>query len=702
MTGYPPNGETACSDGGGGEATAGVTEPRPSWQTGSGVPAGTKRLVPDISMHYGTCTTPTNGVSFLTVAGPFLWITSGTSADAPMWAGYWAVANQVAGANLGPAAPLLWRILRSESGTSYATSFHDITTGNNGAFTAGAGFDRATGIGTPAFDELYPDLATLAAPGTLQGTVTAGGPPAAGAKVTASGIPGTYTAMTDGSGFYELSASVPAGTYSVTAASGGYNSSTAAGVTVSSGFTTTQDFALGTPAPTSGCLADTTLGDFQAGTASSNLDLTTSPGNASLRVASGGTVADQDCLADVLGSGFTSTSWAGQTFTAGLTGLLTRVDLYLFCSGCSGANPNITVSIRNTASSLPTGADLATATIPGFSSPSGGWFSASFSSPASVTAGTQYAVVFRLASSRTGTQAYVYSGTTAAGGFGDVYTGGRRCTSTNSGSTWTCSTVSTTAADDDFVTWVTNPTVYAASANHTSSLKDANSLPTATPHWTSLSWTATTPANTAVQFQAATSSSPAGPFTFVGPDGTAGTFFTTSPASLPSATFSGRYLEYMAFLSTANTGVTPALSDVTLCADNTCNGLAFGTACDDGDVCTAGEFCSSGTCGGGSPVYPPAINDSVQSMGTSPTMISWTDPPGVYNVYRGLTSAGVPWAYNQTCFDSHTPASSTSDSATPALGTAFFYLVTRLDQCAESTPGDDSSGSPRPNPGPCP
>src|SRR4029079_2252363 len=145
-----------CRDGGGGQATAGVSEPRPAWQTGPGVPAGTKRLLPDLSMKYGTCTTPNTGKSYLTAAGQFLWLVSGTSADAPLWAGYWAVANQVTGANLGNAGPLMFRILRNEAGTSYASSFHDITTGNNGACAAGAGFDMATGVGTPRFNNIYP------------------------------------------------------------------------------------------------------------------------------------------------------------------------------------------------------------------------------------------------------------------------------------------------------------------------------------------------------------------------------------------------------------------------------------------------------------------------------------------------------------------------------------------------------------------
>src|SRR5262245_29519328 len=268
LTGYPPGGEVACSDSGGGQATAGTTEPRPAWQTGPGVPAGVNRLVPDVSMHYGTCTTPTTGRPFLTAAGQFLWLVSGTSADAPLWAGYWAVANQVTGANLGNAAPLMWRILRSEGGTNYATAFHDIVSGNNGGFAAGAGFDAVTGIGTPRFNAIYPALSLLTGSGALQGTVLAGGSPATGASVTASGFAGTYSATANGSGFYQF-ASLPPGSYTVTAAAGGYDSSAAPGVTVNNAATTTQDFSLTTLAATSACVTDTSQADFTAATATS-------------------------------------------------------------------------------------------------------------------------------------------------------------------------------------------------------------------------------------------------------------------------------------------------------------------------------------------------------------------------------------------------------------------------------------------------
>ncbi|HZN04486.1 MAG TPA: hypothetical protein VFD06_12965 [Candidatus Polarisedimenticolia bacterium] len=130
-----------------------------------------------------------------------------------------------------------------------------------------------------------------------------------------------------------------------------------------------------------------------------------------------------------------------------------------------------------------------------------------------------------------------------------------------------------------------------------------------------------------------------------------------------------------------------------------CGGQPDGTACDDANPCTAGTTCTSGACGGGAPVQPPEINDSV-AFGADGETLSWDDPPGAYNVYRGLRTS--PWTYDQTCLQPHVAGSSVSDAAEPAPGQIFFYLVTRLDACGESTPGQDSSGTPRPNPAPCP
>jgi hypothetical protein len=100
-------------------------------------------------------------------------------------------------------------------------------------------------------------------------------------------------------------------------------------------------------------------------------------------------------------------------------------------------------------------------------------------------------------------------------------------------------------------------------------------------------------------------------------------------------------------------------------------------------------------------VIPAVVNDSLLFDADAATL-HWSDPPGNYSVYRGSRATGAAWAYNQTCFDPHTAASSTTDSGLPAVGSMFYYLVSRDTACGESGLGVDSAGTPRPNPSPCP
>ena len=194
----------------------------------------------------------------------------------------------------------------------------------------------------------------------MQGTVTAtvGGAPISGATIAF----GSRTATTNGCRLLLRSLAIPSGTYpSLTASAPGYTSSTATNIVVTDGATTTKDFSLGT-APTSACPTDTTQADFQIGVPT-NVDLTASPGNVVLLNAPN--IDQQNTAGTTTGTSFATASWGGQTFIPAVTGKLVKVDVQLFCSGCTGTTPNLTLSIRSTSGGLPTGADLATATIPG-------------------------------------------------------------------------------------------------------------------------------------------------------------------------------------------------------------------------------------------------------------------------------------------------------------------------------------------------
>jgi hypothetical protein len=415
-----------------------------------------------------------------------------------------------------------------------------------------SGLNDNTRIGSFAFPECTPVTT-----GTLQGTVTKAGPsPLAGVTVTL----GSRTTTTDAAGLYTF-AGLPAGTYpSLTVSLAGFVSQTAVSIAVAEGATTTRNFTLG-PAPLSACFTDTTQADFQTGV-QANCDLTSSPGDLSLTNVP--PVDQQQLVSSGTGTGITTTQWLGQTFVPSVSGSLVKLDLSLFCSACSGANPSITVEIRTVSGGLPTTTVLATTTITGFSSGSSTFYTAAFASPAALVSGTSYAFTMRITTTRTGTYAGIFSTGPSA------YPNGDRVVSTNSGASWVVNTSNpgATARDLMFRTYIFSG--FARSGSLVSSIKDANPETGRTATWGTLSWNATVPANTGLQFQVAASANVNGPFTFVGPDGTAATFFSSTGASL--AQFSGvRYLKYKALLTSSDGSATPTINDVTVCVVNVGN-----------------------------------------------------------------------------------------------------------------------------------
>ncbi len=113
----------------------------PTWQGGFDVPAptvqGGGRGVPDVSGDAD----PNTGYNIL-VDGETT-VIGGTSAVAPLWAALVARINQQMGKPIGFLNPLIY------AQAVEASRFHDITEGNNGAFSAGPGWDACTGLGTP-------------------------------------------------------------------------------------------------------------------------------------------------------------------------------------------------------------------------------------------------------------------------------------------------------------------------------------------------------------------------------------------------------------------------------------------------------------------------------------------------------------------------------------------------------------------------
>jgi kumamolisin len=141
--------ETAWSDSGGGISPDKIAIP--SWQKLSGVinssnkGSTTYRNGPDVSANANftfyvcadqtTCTANEYG---------------GTSFAAPMWAGYIALVNQQLVANGDSTIGFINPTIYSQNVTSsYATDFHDITSGTSGSYSAVTGYDLVTGWGSP-------------------------------------------------------------------------------------------------------------------------------------------------------------------------------------------------------------------------------------------------------------------------------------------------------------------------------------------------------------------------------------------------------------------------------------------------------------------------------------------------------------------------------------------------------------------------
>jgi hypothetical protein len=89
---------------------------------------------------------------------------------------------------------------------------------------------------------------------------------------------------------------------------------------------------------------------------------------------------------------------------------------------------------------------------------------------------------------------------------------------------------------------------------------------------------------------------------------------------------------------------------------------------------------------------------------TTRTQLVWPAErsTGVYHVYRG-TLASLPALAFGVCWRFDVPGELVVETATPAAGTGFFYLVTAENRLGEEgTKGYQSNGTERANAAPCP
>jgi subtilase family serine protease len=429
------------SAGGGG---ASALFKKPSWQTGvPNIPADGFRDVPDISLDaspdhdsYLYCTQVTTAGSpnaFVSscqatsfrVSDPgqtdnndFLALAGGTSFAAPEFAGLLAVIEQklASGGGLGNINPSLYKL--ASNATTYASAFHDITTGNNQVpcttgspncptgsnpvigYTAGTGYDQATGIGTIDANNLATAFAALVqTAGTKTAvTVAPGNSVAIGEPVTftatvtpntagATGPTGTVTFTVNGvaqapaalSGaspytatYAPTSGFASAGTYVIAATYSGdsnYTASTSSSVTVTvvasgTAATTTAvvanptSFAIGASltltATVSGKTAGTLTGPVTFTTAGVTIgtvkQVTLASGDTATATL---TVTTAASLGFVAGTDTITATYGGDSYNASSSGTTT----------VAVTNPGITVAATNMTISSPSPGNTGTSTI---------------------------------------------------------------------------------------------------------------------------------------------------------------------------------------------------------------------------------------------------------------------------------------------------------------------------------------------------
>jgi kumamolisin len=138
--------------------------PLPSYQSAAGVPPSANpgnhvgRGVPDVSGDAD----PTTG--YVTLVDGQADVIGGTSAVAPLWAGLIALINESIGKPAGFINPLLYQ------NASTASDFNDVTSGNNGAYSAGPGWDACSGLGSPIGNRVATALGAPSAPALKTGT----------------------------------------------------------------------------------------------------------------------------------------------------------------------------------------------------------------------------------------------------------------------------------------------------------------------------------------------------------------------------------------------------------------------------------------------------------------------------------------------------------------------------------------------------
>jgi hypothetical protein len=330
------------SSGGGG---ASILFVKPSWQTGvAGIPADGKRDVPDISIDasadhdgYLYCTeivldsNSGSGTYSPSCANGFrisdpdyeddagLSVVGGTSVSAPSFAGILAAIEQKLGTPLGNINPDLYSLASNSS--VYASAFHDITTGNNDVpcasdspdcptsgtlefgYSAGVGYDQATGLGSVDGNELATAFTTVETKaGTTTTVAVSPTAPVVGATVTLSATiapnngsatapTGTVTFTVDGTALPAVTVTSAVATTTTSFSTGGAHTVVAAYSGDSNYFASTTTSTITVGAAPTAAATTTTLSTGGATTVALNQGSITL--TATVTSATAGTIAGQ-------------------------------------------------------------------------------------------------------------------------------------------------------------------------------------------------------------------------------------------------------------------------------------------------------------------------------------------------------------------------------------------------------------------------
>lgn len=152
--------EVVWNNGSGGGATGGgISDPfgLPIWQANVHIPPSINdkhagRGVPDVA---GDADPQTGYLVYVDGQSSPI---GGTSAVAPLWAGLIALLNQGRGKSVGYLNPFLYQNYQQ---LAQSGALRDVTSGNNGAYSAASGWDACTGLGSPGGTQLLNALTAL-------------------------------------------------------------------------------------------------------------------------------------------------------------------------------------------------------------------------------------------------------------------------------------------------------------------------------------------------------------------------------------------------------------------------------------------------------------------------------------------------------------------------------------------------------------